>query len=89
MVGRFESYYCDDQDFRQLDLAVQKQWDTGAGIKFRVRGDILNVTNEVNYSEFGNFIGVGGVLNPDFGRRTGEGITGPTRTFKLSFGFDW
>ncbi len=89
VVGRFETYYFDDQDFKQLDLAVQKQWDTGGGVKFRVRGDLLNVTNERNYSDFGNFIGVGSVVNPSFGERTGEGITGPTRTFKLSFGLSW
>jgi outer membrane receptor protein involved in Fe transport len=87
--GRFETYYFDEQDFFQMDLAVQKEWDTGAGIKLRVRGDILNVTNEVNYTDFGNFKGVGGVVNPDFGDRTGLGITGPTRTFKLSMGLSW
>jgi hypothetical protein len=54
-----------------------------------VRGDLLNVTNEKNYADFGNFQGVGLVRNPQFGERTGEGITGPTRTFKLTFGLGW
>ena len=89
VVGRFETYYFDDQDFFQLDLAAQKEWDTGGGIRFRIRGDILNVTNERNYSDFGNWRGVG--LQPDanFGQRTGLGIAGPMRTFKLTMGFSW
>lgn len=87
--GRNVTYYFGDQDFFQLDLAAQREWDTGGGIRFRVRGDLLNVTNERNYTDFGNFIGVGGVLNDDFGQRTGLGIEGPTRTFKLSFGINW
>ena len=87
--GGFNTYYFDDQDFRQLDLALQKEWDTGTDLKVRVRGDILNVTNERNYTDFGNFRGVNQVQNPDFGRRTGNGIILPTRTFKLSFGVSW
>ena len=89
LVGRFETFYFDEQDFFQLDLAAQKEWDTGGGIRFRVRGDILNVTNERNYSEFGNWRGVGLTPDPNFGQRTGLGITGPTRTFKLTMGFSW
>ncbi len=88
-IGRFETYYFDEQDFFQLDLAVQKEWDTGGGVKLRVRGDVLNVTNEVNYTDFGDFKGVGLVQRDDFGERTGLGITGPTRTFKLTMGLSW
>lgn len=87
--GRFETYYFDDQDFHQLDLAAQKEWNLGGDVRIRVRGDVLNVTNERNYSDFGNFKGVGGVVNDSFGERTGFGITGPTRTFKLTLGFSW
>ncbi len=87
--GSFNTYYFDEQKFRQLDLAVQREWDTGTDLRFRVRGDVLNVTNERNYTDFGNFRGVGQVQNPGFGRRTGDGILLPTRTFKLSFGITW
>jgi hypothetical protein len=87
--GRFETYYFDAQDFFQLDLAAQKEWSVGGGFKLRVRGDVLNVTNQVNYTDFGNFIGVGGAVNTSFGQRTGLGITGPTRTLKLSMGLSW
>jgi outer membrane receptor protein involved in Fe transport len=88
-VGRFSTYYFDDQDFRQLDLAVQKEWDTGTDLRFRVRADVLNVTNERNYTDFGDFRGVNQTQDPNFGRRTGDGIIMPTRTFKLSFGLNW
>ncbi|MDR2215109.1 MAG: TonB-dependent receptor [Nevskiaceae bacterium] len=87
--GRFVTYYFSEQKFFQLDLALQKEWDTSFGVKLRLRGDVLNVTNEMNYTDFGNFMGVGGVLNPDFGRRTGLGVLDPTRTFKLSLGLGW
>jgi outer membrane receptor for ferrienterochelin and colicin len=88
-VGRFDTYYFSGQKFRQLDLALQKEWDTGTDLKLRVRGDVFNVTNERNYTDFGDFKGTGGVQNPTFGQRTGDGIIMPTRTFKLSFGLDW
>lgn len=85
----FRTYYFDDQKFRQLDIALQKEWDTDTDLKLRVRADILNVTNARNYTQFGNFRGVNQVQNPDFGRRTGDEILLPTRTFKLSLGFSW
>jgi len=88
-AGRFETYYFSGQKFRQLDLAIQKEWDTGTNLKLRIRGDVFNVTNERNYTDFGDFIGVGGVQNPTFGQRTGNGIILPTRTFKLSFALNW
>ncbi|HLM53703.1 MAG TPA: hypothetical protein VK325_09005 [Pseudoxanthomonas sp.] len=84
VVGRSETYYFGEQDFKQLDIALQKNWHTGGGVRLRVRGDLLNVTNERNYADFGNFQGVNLVRNPQFGERTGEGIAGPTRTFKLT-----
>ncbi|HST44177.1 MAG TPA: hypothetical protein VLK29_03015, partial [Luteimonas sp.] len=87
--AQYRTYYFDDQDFVQLDMALQKEWDTGGGLRVRVRGDVLNVTNERNYTQFGNFRGVGKVQNPDFGERTGLDIVNPTRTFKLSLGLNW
>ena len=85
----FNTYYFDDQNFRQLDLALQKVWAVGSNVKFRIRGDVLNATNARNYTDFGNFRGVNQTLNPDFGKRTGDGILLPTRTFKLSLGLDF
>lgn len=83
------TYYFDDKDYRQLDVALQKEWDTGGGVKLRVRGDVLNVTNERNYTDFGDFRGVGKVENDQFGERTTDNIRLPTRSFKLSFGLSW
>lgn len=85
----FNTFYFGEQKFRQLDLALQKEWDTGTDLKLRIRGDVLNVTNERNYTDFGNFRGVDQVQNPGFGQRTGDGIILPTRTFKLSLAFSW
>ena len=88
-TGKFSTYFFDDQKFRQLDIALQKEWDAGTDLKLRVRGDIINVTNERNYTDFDNWRGFNGDANPNFGRRTGDGILLPTRTFKLSLGFSW
>ncbi|GAA5072464.1 TonB-dependent receptor [Lysobacter panacisoli] len=86
--GRIDSAFFDDADFFQWDLAVQKEFDTGAGLKYMVRGDVFNVTNARNWTGFQNFRGVDGVINPVYGDHTDE-ITLPTRSFKLSFGISW
>ena len=88
-TGGFNTYYFDDQKFRQLDIALQKEWDTGTDLKLRIRGDILNVTNARNYTDFDNWRGFNQGANPTFGQRTGDGILLPTRTFKLTLGFNW
>nr|MBA3486858.1 TonB-dependent receptor [Lysobacter sp.] len=88
-TGGFNTFFFDDQKFRQLDIALQKEWSTGTDLKLRIRGDVLNVTNERNYTDFDNWRGFNGNANPNFGRRTGDGILLPTRTFKLSMGFSW
>ena len=76
--------------FKQFDVALQKIWDTGADIRFRVRADLLNAFNWRNYNQFEGFRGgPGEPLNPNFGQRNGDEILLPTRTFKLSFGLDW
>lgn len=77
--------------YKQLDIALQKEWDTGSDIKLRVRGDFLNVFNWRNYGagEYSNWRGWDGSPDANFGRRTGDGIERPTRTFKLSFGLVW
>ncbi len=77
--------------FKQLDLALQKEWDTGTDLKLRVRGDVLNVFNWRNVfsSQYANWRGADGVADPTYGERTGDEIALPTRTFKLSFGLTW
>ena len=86
--GTFEGVYFDDADFFQWDLAIQKEFDTGAGLKYRVRGDVFNVTDARNWTTFNNFKGVDGVINPSYGQHNDE-IVPPTRSFKLSFGISW
>ncbi|MHB8912833.1 MAG: TonB-dependent receptor, partial [Lysobacter sp.] len=86
-TGGFNTYYFDDQKFRQLDIALQKEWDTGTDLKLRIRGDVFNVTNARNYTDFDNWRGFNQGANPTFGQRNGDGILLPTRTFKLTLAF--
>lgn len=86
--GQFEAGYFDDAKFRQWDIAVQKEVDTGTDFKMRIRADVFNVTNARNWSEFDTFRGIGGVQNPNFGNHN-DNIILPTRTFKVSVGFSW
>ena len=83
----FDSYTPDD-DFRQVDLAAEKVWDTGGGLSFRVRADLLNVFNWSNYDGYEDWRGgPGEPQNQAWG--TPLSIALPTRTFKLTFGIDW
>lgn len=86
--GTFEAGYFDDARFRQWDIALQKQWDTGTDIKFRVRADVFNVTNARNWTSFEFFRGINNVQNPNYGMHNDD-IALPTRTFKLSVGMEW
>ncbi len=66
--------------YKQLDLALQKIWDTGTDVKLRMRADILNVFDWENYDSY----------NVDFDAGTASGVNQyVTRTFKLSLGLDW
>lgn len=75
-VGNY--YGEDDVEFRQLDLALQKQWDTGTDLRVRIRGDVFNVFGWENWNDYA----------PN-GQRVGLAIRGPSRFFKLSLGLDW
>lgn len=75
--------------FKQFDIAVQKEWDTGTDLKFRVRGDVFNVFNWANFLDYDTWRGGPGSPNPNFGRRTGDSTVWPPRMFKLSFGLTW
>ncbi len=77
--------------YKQFDVALQKEWDTGTDLKLRVRGDFINVFNWRNYSpgEYSNWRGFDGVPNSTYGDRTGDGIERPTRSFKLTLGLVW
>ena len=81
----------DDAKMRQLDLSLSKHFNFGflpedAG--FRIRLDVLNVFNTRNWRNFELFPGnLGSGPNPNFGNHL-ESVH-PTRTAKLSFGFNW
>lgn len=76
--------------FKQFDMALEKRWDTGTDLGFRVRADVLNVFNWRNWNQFDGWRGAAGeARNPNFARRSGDEILLPTRTFKLSVGVDW
>lgn len=73
---------------RQLDMAVSKDIVFGADYRLNFRIDVLNVFNYRNWNEYNNWRGGPGETNPDFGTH-GLGILLPTRTMKLSVGFNW
>ncbi|WP_293716658.1 TonB-dependent receptor [Stenotrophomonas sp. UBA7606] len=92
--GYFETLYFSPSRQRQLDLAIQKEWDTGTDLKLRVRGDVFNVTNDRSYTNFntnrGDYQNGVAVPNPNFGKRSNDEILANLpRTFKLSFGLHW
>ncbi|WP_149193259.1 TonB-dependent receptor domain-containing protein [Luteimonas suaedae] len=84
--------------FKQFDLAVHKSWDTGTKLSPWARVDVLNVFNWRNWISYESNRGSGrdptdpdsvAKPNPDFGERNGLAIAYPTRTLKISMGFNW
>ncbi|MCC4635830.1 TonB-dependent receptor domain-containing protein [Xanthomonas dyei] len=74
--------------YKEFSIAANKEWDTGAGVKFNVRADILNVFNWVNYADFNGDTGTLDDLNTAYGTPTGV-LASPMRTFRLAFGLNW
>lgn len=75
--------------FRQLDLTLSKGFQVADSGTLKVRLDVLNVTNNRNYSGFESWYGGAGESpNPNFGNPNG-GIAGPMRTVKLSLSYNW
>lgn len=72
----------------QWDLAATKVWAMSDTMKFRVRADVLNVTNRRNWNAYDDWWGFDGSVNANRGRHDDQ-ITLPTRMFKLSFGLTW
>jgi outer membrane receptor protein involved in Fe transport len=87
----FDPLFVDQRiGFKQFDMALQKEWQVGDDLKFRIRGDVLNVFNWRNYTDYETWRGGPSPdFNPNFGNRNGDGIILPTRTFKLSLGYAW
>ncbi len=74
--------------YKEFSLALNKEWDTGAGIKFNVRADVINVFNWVNYASYNTDTGTASDLNTAYATPTGL-LALPMRTFKLTFGLNW
>jgi outer membrane receptor protein involved in Fe transport len=76
--------------YKTLDIALRKSFETGTSFTPWVRVDVLNVMDWHNWTDYDTWRG-GPVpdFNPNFGNRNGDGISGDTRTFKLSVGFDF
>ncbi|HSD17144.1 MAG TPA: TonB-dependent receptor [Thermomonas sp.] len=82
------TYYVPDEDFKQFDLAANKEFALGNRFRFRLRADLLNVFNWSNYSGYDDWMGgANEPMNPNFGKP--NSISLPTRTFKLSLGLSW
>jgi hypothetical protein len=74
---------------REIDFAVNKNWDLTGGIVFYMRADLINAFNWKNYSDYNTVWGANGVYNPSSTLNTiGNMFTYP-RLFKLSAGFRW
>jgi outer membrane receptor protein involved in Fe transport len=75
--------------YKQFDLALRKSIDTGTDLRPWVRVDVFNLFDWHNWTDYDTWRGGPGVPNTTFGDQNGYNITGDTRTFKLSFGFDF
>ena len=75
--------------FKQLDLALRKSIPFGQTVKLWVRGDLLNVFDWHNWTDYDTWRGGPTDTNPNFGKQNGFNISGVPRTFKLSLGVDF
>lgn len=74
--------------FKQFDMAIQKSFNIGSDVKFRVRADVLNVFNWRNWTGFDTWRGGPTDTNANFGNHNDD-IAYPTRMFKLSANLSW
>lgn len=74
---------------KQLDLAARKEWKMSDNLRFWVRLDALNVFNWRNWTDYDTWRGGPTDTNANFGNVNGPGIVWPTRTVKLSLGYNW
>ena len=74
--------------YREIDLAINKDFDLSAGVTAYIRADFLNIFNYHNYSDYFTNYGSNGSLSayPVAYQQFGN-ISGPPREFKVSFGF--
>jgi hypothetical protein len=75
--------------FKQLDLALRKSIPFGQSVKLWIRGDMLNVFDWHNWTDYDTWRGGPTDTNANFGKQNGFNISGVPRTFKLSLGLDF
>ncbi len=75
--------------FKQLDLALRKSIPVGQSVKLWLRGDLLNVFDWHNWTDYDTWRGGPTDTNANFGNQSGFNISGVPRTFKLSLGVDF
>ena len=74
---------------RQVDFAVNKDFDMSAGIVFYIRADLINAFNYKNYSDYDVHWGDNGVYAPTIAFNTNGNMFTYPRLFKLSAGVRW
>ena len=73
--------------YKQFDLSLQKEFETWADLSLQIRADVLNVFNSDNANRYE--VWRGGPAEPNALLGTPTAYAQPTRTFKLSFAFNW
>ncbi|HKE96455.1 MAG TPA: TonB-dependent receptor [Povalibacter sp.] len=74
--------------YKQFDLSLEKRWTVWHNADLRLRGDVLNVFNNENINSVDTWRGGPPPdTNVNFG--TATSFYQPTRTFKLSLGYNW
>ena len=74
---------------RQVDFAVNKDFDMSAGIVFYIRADLINAFNYKNYSDYDVHWGDNGIYAPTIAFTTNGNMFTYPRLFKLSAGVRW
>jgi hypothetical protein len=75
--------------YRDIDLAVIKNWNVAGNVTLYGRLDVLNVFNYKNYADTIVNWGSNGVFDPMVNYNTTGNITGVPRTIKFSVGMRW
>ncbi len=73
--------------FWQLDMSLFKSFAVGAGRRFEIRIESVNVLNHVNLANPDSQVGVPGNNNPNAGRITGTAGNYQPRNFQFGFRF--
>ncbi|MEO6264598.1 MAG: hypothetical protein ABIO58_06540, partial [Luteimonas sp.] len=72
---------------KRFDIAVEKDWHVGGGVKLRTRADLFNVFNWTNYTGYDDWWGAPMDPNRNFG--VPNGASYKSRELKLTLGVNW